>query len=179
MVNSMMLLTHSVAALSGHQGPARNDERARRSPSARHRRAYVTTRRAGQAHAPGFVELDDRRRGDQHLVFDAEVVDGLVYAYRARKELRAARRDRRASCAARSHDTARGSFWRYPTIRLNQVNWYALMYAADATVTGDPTLLKRDLRAAAAALHPRCARDGARPATSAPGCASTTCRTSA
>ncbi len=43
------------------------------------------------------------------------------------------------------HRTARGSFWRYPTIRLNQVNWYALMYAADATVTGDNTLLKRDM----------------------------------
>ena len=26
-------------------------------------------------------------RGAQHLVFDAEVVDGLVYAYRARREL--------------------------------------------------------------------------------------------
>ncbi len=43
------------------------------------------------------------------------------------------------------HNTARGSFWRYPTIRLNQVNWYALMYHADAVVTGDPTLLRRDL----------------------------------
>ena len=43
--------------------------------------------------------------------------------------------------------TARGSFWRYPTIRLNQINWYALMYAADATVTGDPALLKRDFSA--------------------------------
>ena len=29
MTNSMLLLTHSVAALSGHEGPARNDERAR------------------------------------------------------------------------------------------------------------------------------------------------------
>src|SRR3712207_9381348 len=40
---------------------------------------------------------------------------------------------------------SRGSFWRYPTIRLNQVNWYALMYAADATVTGDTSLLRRDM----------------------------------
>jgi hypothetical protein len=29
MANAMMLLTHSVAAMSGHQGPARNDHRAR------------------------------------------------------------------------------------------------------------------------------------------------------
>ena len=33
MTNSMLLLTHSVAALSGHEGPARNDRRARCSPS--------------------------------------------------------------------------------------------------------------------------------------------------
>ena len=108
-------------------------------------------------------------------MFDAEVVDGLVYAYKARDGARAARRRRSRKLRNAIRDTARGSFWRYPTIRLNQVNWYALMYAADATVTGDPTLLKRDLRAAAAALR-RAARRGA---TSGPACASTTCRTSA
>ena len=76
------------------------------------------------------------------------------------------------------HRTARGKFWRYPTIRLNQVNWYALMYAADATVTGDPTLLKRDM-----SLQLRRFFDGRAPAarrgsaTSAPACASTTSRT--
>ena len=30
MTNSLLLLTHSVAALAGHEGPARNDARARR-----------------------------------------------------------------------------------------------------------------------------------------------------
>ena len=50
------------------------------------------------------------------------------------------------------HRTARGKFWRYPTIRLNQVNWYALMYAADATVTGDNTLLQARHVPAAPAL---------------------------
>ena len=29
MANSMLLLTHSVAAMQGHVGPARNDDRAR------------------------------------------------------------------------------------------------------------------------------------------------------
>ena len=85
-------------------------------------------------------------RGFQHLVFDAEVVDGLVYAYRARKELQLPESTVDAIRDAISR-TARGPFWRYPTIRLNQINWYALMYAADATVTGDPTLLKRDFSA--------------------------------
>ena len=39
-----------------------------------------------------------------------------------------------------------GSYWRWPTIRLNQINWYALVYAANATVTGSPRLLRHDLR---------------------------------
>ncbi len=144
MVNSLMLLTHSVAAMEGHEGPARNDARARSVAEALVTRAYVTSPRAGQAHAPGWTNGMDGR-GSQHLVFDAEVVDGLVYAYRARRELGLP-----DATVAKLRDaisrTARGSFWRYPTIRLNQINWYALMYAADATVTGDPALLRRDLR---------------------------------
>jgi hypothetical protein len=80
----------------------------------------------------------------QHLVFDAEVVDGLAYAYRARHALRLP-----AGTVARIrsavHRTAMGRFWRWPAIRLNQINWYALMYAADATVTGDARLLRHDL----------------------------------
>ena len=77
-------------------------------------------------------------------MFDAEVVDGLVYAYRARKELQLPDATGEGIRDAITR-TARGKFWRYPTIRLNQVNWYSLMYAADATVTGSPALLKRDM----------------------------------
>ena len=144
MANSMLLLTHAVAAMKGHEGPARNDHRAR-ILAARlvTGTPYVTKPGLGQAHAPGWVNTMGGQ-GGQHLVFDAEVVDGLVYAYRARDALNlppaTVTKIRDAI-----HRTARGKFWRYPTIRLNQVNWYALMYAADATVTGDRTLLKRDL----------------------------------
>jgi hypothetical protein len=144
MANAMMLLTHSVAAMKDHQGPARNDERAREialklvSPG-----PYVTKPGAGQSHAPGWVN-SMTGHGLQHLVFDAEVVDGLVYAYRARQAL-GLPESTVAKIRSAIHRTAHGSFWRYPTIRLNQVNWYALMYAADATVTGDNTLLERDM----------------------------------
>ena len=162
MTNSMLLLTHSVAALSGHEGPARND--APRPPArraARHRRAVRDHARPARARRtrPGFVNSMTPRSGGQHLVFDAEVVDGLVYAYKARARARSCRTRRSRKLRNAIHNTARGSFWRYPTIRLNQINWYALMYAADHTVTGDPTLLKRDLRAPAAALR-RAARHG-------------------
>src|SRR5689334_3313612 len=146
MANSMLLLTHAVAALYGHQGPARNDHRARvlalrlvSSPP------FVTRPATGQRHAPGWVSSMNNPRDGQHLVFDAEVVDGLVYAYRARRELALPEATVSAIRSA-IHGTAHGSFWRYPALRLNQINWYALMYAADATVTGDRTLLRRDLR---------------------------------
>jgi hypothetical protein len=145
MANAMMLLTHSVAAMSGHEGAARNDHRARvlalRLVS---RPPFVTTPATGQRHAPGWVSSMNSARAGQHLVFDAEVVDGLVYAYRARRELELPDATVTAIRSA-IHRTAHGAFWRYPAMRLNQVNWYALMYAADATVTGDPTLLRRDL----------------------------------
>ena len=147
MANSMQLLTYSVAAMQGLDPahPARNDHRARiladrlvSSPP------FVKTKTGGgQVHAPGWVNSMTNKASGQHLVFDAEVVDGLTYAYRARDALQlpdsTVQKIRNAI-----HSTARGSFWRYPTIRLNQINWYALMYSADALVTGDNTLLKRD-----------------------------------
>ena len=93
-------------------------------------------------------------RGGQHLVFDAEVVDGLTYAYKARAALELPDATVRKLRNAISR-TARGSFWRYPTIRLNQVNWYALMYAADHTVTGDADAAQARPARPAAALRAR------------------------
>src|SRR4051794_40057838 len=145
MSNSMLLLTYSVAAMQGHEGPARNDHRARvladRLVSAP---PFVTSKTgSGQVHAPGWVNSMTNAHSGQHLVFDAEVIDGLTYAYRAREALQlpdsTVNKIRDAI-----HTTARGTFWRYPTIRLNQINWYALIYSADALVTGDNTLLRRD-----------------------------------
>ena len=145
MANSMLLLTHSVAAMKGWTGPSRNDARARALAArlVQPGGPYLTKPALGQVHAPGWVNSMSGR-GFQHLVFDAEVVDGLVYAYRAREALQLPDSTVKGIRDAISR-TARGKFWRYPTIRLNQVNWYSLMYAADATVTGDPALLKRDM----------------------------------
>ncbi len=145
MLNSLMLLGHSVAAMEGHTGPSRNDERARALALEAREGPVRDDEGARPVARAGLDELDERQ-GFQHLVFDAEVVDGLVYAYRARKALQLPETTVTAIREAISR-TARGSFWRYPTIRLNQINWYSLMYAADATVTGDPALLKRDFAA--------------------------------
>ncbi len=146
MANSMMLLTHSVAAMHGYQGPSRNDRRARvLALRLVDGVPFVNKPGTGQVHAPGWVNSMTDAKGGQHLVFDAEVVDGLVYAYRAREALQLPE-STVAKIRDAIHRTARGAFWRYPTIRLNQVNWYALMYAADTTVTGDTTLLRKDFR---------------------------------
>jgi hypothetical protein len=145
MANSMLLLTHAVAAMQGHEGLTRDDHRARLLAARLVTGTpFVEKPALGQAHAPGWVNTMSGKNGGQHLVFDAEVVDGLVYAYRARGALQLPEATV-AKIRSAIHRTAHGSFWRYPRIRLNQVNWYALMYAADATVTGDTTLLRRDL----------------------------------
>ena len=151
MLNGNLLLTHAVAALHGHTGPARNDHRARliaRTLVTGH--AFVESLPRGYAdphrHVPGFVDTMDPGRFNQHQVIDTEIVDGLAHAWRARRELGLPHRTA-ALIADRIHRVARGRFYRWPALRLNQVNWNALMYAADATVSGDPRLLRRDLGA--------------------------------
>ena len=78
------------------------------------------------------------------------------------------RRRTRSPTASTAPRSAR--FWRWPTIRLNQINWYALVYAANATVTGSPRLLRHDLRLQIERFAARARGSrAAPPATSAPG----------
>jgi hypothetical protein len=152
LVNAGLLLTHSVAAQAGHDGPARNDHRARLVAKALVTAPAFIDRRpqhpptGSQLHVPGWSSSMYTIDAGQHLVYDAEIVDGLVHAWKARRELDLPDATARM-IADRIHRVARSRFWRWPTIRLNQVNWYALIYAADATVSGRPTLVRRDMRA--------------------------------
>jgi hypothetical protein len=147
--NASLLLTHAVAAQRGHEGPARNDHRgrllaARLTQSAPFVDGRALASRGSQRHSPGWVSSMDTTSAEQHLVFDAEVVDGLVAAWRARRALALP-----AATVAAIEDqvgrTVAGRFWRWPAIRLNQINWYGLMYAASATVNGRDALLRHDL----------------------------------
>ena len=152
LINSLLLLTHSVAAQEGHTGPARNDHRARLIARALVSAPVFIERPAAhpaagsQTHVPGWTSSMGNAEAGQHLVFDAEIVDGLVHAWKARRALGLSD-ETAGKIADRIHRVASSRFWRWPTMRLNQVNWYALMYAADATVTGRPGLLRKDLRA--------------------------------
>ena len=92
MLNANLLLTHAVAALKDHSGPARNDHRARRIARALVSAPTFAERlprsfEDPQRHTPGFVDTMDAGDRNQHLVIDAEIVDGLVHAWLARREL--------------------------------------------------------------------------------------------
>jgi hypothetical protein len=151
MVNANALLVHSVAALRGHSGAARQDDRARviaermvGAPPF----VEVLDRQFGQRHAPGWGGSMTSTVGMQHLVVDAEIAEALATAWRARDVL-GLTAEVSAAIADRLHRVATSPFWRYPAIRLNQLNWHAAIYAAAAETTGDLSLLHHDLRAQA------------------------------
>ena len=91
--NSLLLTTHAVAALSGHQGPCRNDERARAlarrlcdSPPWSERDA--SPEGDPQFHNPGWVESMGTREAAMDKSIDPKVAEALMYAWRARDVLR-------------------------------------------------------------------------------------------
>jgi hypothetical protein len=126
----------------GHTGPARQDERARAlvdklctGP------AWLSHPRAGsQGHVPGWAD-GLTGGGIQHLVVDTEIAWALMIAWQARDALGVDG----DLIADRLIKVANGRFWKWPTLRLNQFNWYARVYQAAATVGGDKQGLHGEL----------------------------------
>jgi hypothetical protein len=141
MINANLLLTHAAAALMGHTGPARQDERARALVEQLCHAAWTETPGTGsQGHAPAWRD-SLTGGGIQHLVVDTEVAWALSVAWRAREVLGVDGdliADRVVRCA-------NGRFWRWPALRLNQINWYSRMYVAAASVGGDASALHGEL----------------------------------
>jgi hypothetical protein len=155
-INACVLMTHAIAALEGHDGPARRDERARRlaarlceSPPFRAPRGrptrHANPRSETQLHAPGWVSSMTRRDSSMHLSVDPKVARALYYAWRAREQLQLpqATVERMVRCVG---SVAGSPFFRYPNIRLNQVNFSAEIQACAVSMTDNPTLLRRDYR---------------------------------
>lgn len=150
-VDAAMLITHSLAALEGHSGPTRQDERARaltqrllQSPP------YlpggpVSTYGPEQRHTPGFVISLSDPASDEHIAVDPEVTEGLVFAWRAREAL-GLPAETVAAIEQLVAKIASGRFYRYPSVRLNQFNWACEMYAYAAEVAGRADLLRNDYR---------------------------------
>ncbi|WP_270042896.1 hypothetical protein [Solirubrobacter ginsenosidimutans] len=144
-VNSNLLLTHAAAALAGHDGPARRDDRAKTLIKALcEGPAWVTKPTdSSQGHKPGWRD-GIAGGGIQHLVVDTEIAWPLMIAWQARDALGL---DQATAdlIADRIISTTKGSFWKWPTLRLNQINWYTRMYVAAATVGGDRKDLQNQL----------------------------------
>ena len=138
-------------------GAARRDERARQlaarlceSPPFRRRaaggrRGTANPRSETQLHAPGWVSSMARRDSEMHLSVDPKVARALYYAWRAREQLGCPPRLVAGWCAC-VRSVATSPFFRYPNIRLNQINFSAELQACAASMTEDPTLLRRDYR---------------------------------
>ena len=142
MVNGDLLLVHAVAAQRGLRGPLRADDRARAivrfltGPE-----IYAERPPAGadpQVTGPGWA--NGPGRSGRHPVYDREVIDGLVHAYHARDALGLAPADV-ARIRREVHRVATSRDYAWPALRLNQINWYCEMYAADAIVNGTRTAL--------------------------------------
>ena len=172
-LNANMLYVHATAAQSRHRGPCRNDERA--AALARRlcesppyligsRQRLLFARKAlgdlmrGEdpteeliAHAardqthPWGWGANMHSTGGQHVVIDAAVTSALAMAFRARRTLElpestvAAIRDRVSRCAY-------STFYEFPSLRLNQINWPIEVYTAAAEITGETHLLAHDTR---------------------------------
>ena len=147
--NAAILTVHATAAELGHTGRSRNDARARALVQQLIEKPVFFTGTRGNRgkmfHSPGWLADLDREHASQDKSIDPKVAEGLTAAWRAREVLQLAPEtvERLAFCVDR---VARDSFFRYPNVRLNQINWNAELYLAAATLTGDLELLRRDYR---------------------------------
>ena len=144
--NANLLLVHATAALHGHTGPSRQDERAR-ALVARMTRAPMLRFRSGRKWSPRSAcwMKQVTSFGRDHVSLDSQVAEALAAAWRARRPLGLG--GVLAARAARAVDRcAHHPAWRFPHLLKNQINWSAQLYAAAAEVTGRAGLLRRDYR---------------------------------
>ena len=159
--NGALLTIHAIAAERGHDGPARNDERARllaarlcESPPFFSGATLPNPDK--MFHTPGWVGDIHTLDSPMDKAFDPKVAEGLASAWRARATLGLGA-ELEARIVQAVDAVARGPFFRFPYVRLNQINWNAELYAYAAALTGNPELLVADYR-----RHVRRFVDGAR-----------------
>jgi hypothetical protein len=147
-INAALLTIHAVAALRDHRGAARADARGREL-AGRMCEAPPWSERAHPSrpdkmfHVGGWLSSLHSAGAGMEKSVDPKVAEGLACAWRARDVLGLPASDvqRMAAVVQRC---AHGAFFRYPNVRLNQINWNAEVFAHAATMTGDTSLLRRD-----------------------------------
>ena len=142
--NAMLLELHAMAALAGHSGSSRRDDRlpglVRLFTSAPVYVTFTKTKRttASFPHTPAFesVYRADSANAPLHPSADAIVMRALATAWRARDvaglSLEASQRIEQVVGSV-----ARGKWYRAPTRAENQINWNADVYQANLEVNGD------------------------------------------
>jgi hypothetical protein len=150
-INARMLQVHATAAAAGHTGASRDDERTRqlvatllKSPVP-YRISGANTRHDKMFHLPGWITSLTDPEAVMDKAVDPQVAQALTEAWRAGAVL-----GLEAATLGQIVDavsaTARCAFFRYPGIRLNQLNWNCALYALDAELTGATDLLRGDYR---------------------------------
>jgi hypothetical protein len=147
-INAALLTIHAVAALRDHRGAARADDRAR-TLAARMCESPPWSERAHPSrpdkmfHVGGWLSSVRSDGAGMEKSVDPKVAEAVACTWRARDVvgLDPSVAQRMAALVQRC---AHGPFFRYPNVRLNQINWNAEVFAHAATMTGDTSLLRRD-----------------------------------
>jgi hypothetical protein len=150
-INARMLQVHAQAAAAGHTGASRDDERARllvatllKSPVP-YRTSGVGVPHEKMFHLPGWITSLTDPNAVMDKAVDPQVAQALTGAWRAGAVLGLDATTLQQIVDSVSA-TARCSFFRYPGIRLNQLNWNCALYGLDAELTGASDLLRGDYR---------------------------------
>jgi hypothetical protein len=150
--NAHMLHVHAVAASVGHEGPSRNDARALAlittllsAPSPWRTTGNAFTRQDKMFHIPGWTESLTNPEAPMDKAVDPQVAEALTAAWRAGATI-GLDPQTSATLVAEVSACARNSFFRYPGIRLNQLNWNCALYALESELTGHTDLLREDYR---------------------------------
>jgi hypothetical protein len=148
--NAALLTVYATAAAYGHVGPARNDERAR---ALARRLTASPPFFTGQAptwpdtmfHTPGWVGNMVGGYSLMDKAIDPKIAEGLEAAWEARDVIGLPMETERLIQDEITR-VAHGSFFRFPNVRFNQINWPLELAAYDAVVTAQPYLLRNEYR---------------------------------
>lgn len=147
-LNALLLQLHSMAALAGHQGASRKDDRIApmvrvlTSPPVLVARNLRPRQTGHFPHAPAWTPLigEDPEQAVLHPSIDTAAVRALTAAWRARGVIGLPGEDQ-TRIGQVLVELASSPFYRAPSRALNQINWHAEVYAAALEVAGDRSVL--------------------------------------
>ncbi len=148
--NAALLTVFATSAAYGHVGPARNDARAKLLTERLTAAPPFYTEASSPGydkmfHTPGWTSNMDGPYVDMDKSIDPKVAEGLQIAYRTRDVL-GLTPETVAAIRTEISAVSHVDFFRYPKVRLNQINWNAELYAYDWLVNGNAELLRKDYR---------------------------------